>query len=155
MAEWTEPKIDWEVATDEDGNYQGDFFNVSDYNRIKNNLLYLRELANRIYPPATRIEDLGEDKAEAVAGEPLTESNVYFADEFNAIEDCLEALKEQSQDLRIGDKMTFSDNGLFIGPDELNRIERAELNYYNFLMKAGTDGRRTAFRAGINRFVNT
>ena len=45
---WITPKTDWygEVV---DGVYVGDRFNASDYNRIKNNLSYLRELAVQMY----------------------------------------------------------------------------------------------------------
>lgn len=40
MSTWTEPKTDW-VATD--------YFNLSDYTRIKNNLNYIHDLASSFY----------------------------------------------------------------------------------------------------------
>ncbi len=40
MSTWTEPKTDW-VATD--------FFNLSDYERIKGNLNYIHDLASSFY----------------------------------------------------------------------------------------------------------
>ena len=43
---WTTPKTDWYGVTNpSDGVYTGDRFNAVDFNRIKNNLTYLRELA--------------------------------------------------------------------------------------------------------------
>ena len=41
---WSAPKTDWNGET-VDGVYTGDRFNAVDFNRIKNNLEYLRELA--------------------------------------------------------------------------------------------------------------
>ena len=41
---WSTPKTDWNGET-VDGVYTGDRFNAVDFNRIKNNLEYLRELA--------------------------------------------------------------------------------------------------------------
>ena len=37
---WQEPKTDWTV---------NDYFNYTDYNRIKNNIAYLREQALKLY----------------------------------------------------------------------------------------------------------
>lgn len=36
--EWIEPKTDWKVEYDENGNYIGDYVNVEDVNRMINNL---------------------------------------------------------------------------------------------------------------------
>ena len=47
---WTTPKTDWYGVTNpSDGVYTGDRFNAVDFNRIKNNLTYLRELALKMY----------------------------------------------------------------------------------------------------------
>lgn len=43
--EWIEPKTDWKVEYDENGNYIGDYVNVEDVNRMINNL---RNVAVRI-----------------------------------------------------------------------------------------------------------
>ena len=39
--EWIEPKTDWKVEYDENGNYIGDYLNAKDLNRMSNNLNYL------------------------------------------------------------------------------------------------------------------
>lgn len=39
--EWIEPKTDWKVEYDENGNYIGDYVNAEDLNRIIRNLTYL------------------------------------------------------------------------------------------------------------------
>ena len=46
---WTAPKTDWKVTYGPDGEYTGDFFNVEDYDRIKQNIEYLREYAYFLY----------------------------------------------------------------------------------------------------------
>lgn len=71
---WQEPKTDWTV---------NDYFNYTDYNRIKNNIAYLREQALKLYInfPFT---EMGVDKEGY--------SDFPYAEEFNAMEDNLESL---------------------------------------------------------------
>lgn len=59
---WTTPKTDWYGYTDGDGIYHGDRFNTEDFNRIKNNLAYLREIAVAMYQEFS-INDLGDDRS--------------------------------------------------------------------------------------------
>ena len=76
---WITPKTDWygEVV---DGVYVGDRFNASDYNRIKNNLSYLRELAVQMYKEFS-IHSIGADK---------TAKDFFYADEINSFSDFTE-----------------------------------------------------------------
>lgn len=111
---WTNPKTNW-VSTD--------YFNIKDYNRIKANLVYLSELANSLYLDIST-SDMGADK--------VYEGD-YYASEFNVFENNLEAIKNSTYSLDIGDKELFYDNGSFILWSELNRIESACLKYYNLL----------------------
>ena len=46
---WTAPKTDWKVTYGPDGACTGDLFNVEDYDRIKQNIEYLREYAYFLY----------------------------------------------------------------------------------------------------------
>lgn len=75
---WQEPKTDWTV---------NDYFNYTDYNRIKNNIAYLREQALKLYInfPFT---EMGVDKEGY--------SDFPYAEEFNAMEDNLESLKDNT-----------------------------------------------------------
>lgn len=47
--EWIEPKTDWKVEYDENGNYIGDYVNVEDLNRMSSNLNYLKKECMNIY----------------------------------------------------------------------------------------------------------
>lgn len=46
---WETPKTDWHGSTNSEGVYTGDRFNASDFNRIKNNLTFLRDMAIKLY----------------------------------------------------------------------------------------------------------
>lgn len=73
---WETPKTNWYGMTDTDGNYVGDRFNAVDFNRIKNNLTYLRELSIKLYEEFS-IVSLGADR---------TPANYFYADEINQLE---------------------------------------------------------------------
>ena len=45
---WQTPKTDWHGSTNSEGVYTGDRFNASDFNRIKNNLTFLRDMTERM-----------------------------------------------------------------------------------------------------------
>lgn len=137
--EWIEPKTDWSAEYSDTGLFLGDFFNITDYNRIKNNLLYLRELATHLMYGVPEIT-VGEDKE--------SYEEYFFADEINLIEDGLKTLDDFIGWVDFGDKQTFYDNGRFIDADELNRIESAELELYNLLVNSIAGKLRLAFRLG-------
>lgn len=128
---WSTPKTDWYGYTDSDGVYTGDRFNAEDYNRIKNNLEYLLEMAKVLFEEF-EIGDVGDDK---------TEEDYFYADEINQLEENLETINSYTLQLSYGDAPTYEENGLIMDYTELNRLESAILDLYNRLQNA-TDGRR-------------
>lgn len=134
---WIKPKTDWKY---------GDYFNAVDYNRIKNNLLYLHVKINELFPPETDLPDLGTDKV-------LTD--YFYASEFNAFENELEAINNQAYGYDIGAKQTFYPLGKFIGYAERNRIESTCLRLYKMIEQIETQTRRTVFRANGTDFVDS
>lgn len=144
---WITPKTDWSADYDDAGLFIGDFFNVEDYNRIKNNLLYLRELATQLMNNIPRIT-VGADKHYPDNSNPDFDNDNFFADEINMIEDGLEALDEKFVFIDFGEKQTFYENGRFIDARELNRIESAELKMYDILTSSIAGKHRLAFRLG-------
>lgn len=128
---WVTPKTDWYGETDANGNYTGDRFNAEDYNRIKNNLDVLHDLAIRVYRPFD-IEDMGEDKQVG---------DYFYADEINAMEQNLELINQKTYNLAIGNTQTFEPNGYTMHFVELNRIESMTLEIHDLLMNQ-LDGRR-------------
>ena len=131
MVDWQAPKTNWYGGTDANGEYHGDRFNAVDFNRIKNNLIYLRDLAIKMYTEFD-IEKVSDDKGYA---------DYPYADEINTIESNLDTINVHTIIRDYGTKQTFNDNGAFIDFNELNRIESAELDLYNRLTNEH-DGRR-------------
>lgn len=145
--EWITPKTDWKATYNGAGEYEEDFFNIEDYNRIKNNLLYLREIGGELFYPLPTIT-VGVDKHLPIAGSPDFDNDNYFADEINLIEDGLESLDNAIGLFNHGQKKTYYENGSFIGYAELNRIESAELELYTYITDSIKGKTRLAMRFG-------
>lgn len=127
---WSTPKTDWNGET-VDGVYIGDRFNAVDFNRIKNNLEYLRELAIKMYEEFS-IQSLGSDR---------TPKDFFYADEINALEDNLKTINNNSLKRSYGNVPVYVDNGNTMDFKELNRLEGAILDLYDRLTNE-LEGRR-------------
>lgn len=136
--EWIEPKTDWYGYTDSNNDYQGDRFNAADYNRIKNNIQVLHDLAAQIYTNFD-ISDMGDDK---------TYADYPYADEINLMEDNFQTIVSKTINNDYGTKPVFMDNGAFIGYEELNRLEGAQLDMYNKLQNQYKGRRMFQFMLG-------
>lgn len=129
---WETPKTDWHYELDSEGLYVGDRFNAADFNRIKNNLEYLRELAIKMYDDFT-IHALGADR---------TPKDYFYADEINQLEENLNTVNEKSIKGAYGNAPSYTANGNIMDFAELNRLEGAILDLYDKLSNQN-DGRRT------------
>ena len=129
---WETPKTDWHYELDSEGLYIGDRFNASDFNRIKNNLEYLRELAIKMYDEFT-IHALGTDR---------TPKDYFYADEINQLEENLNTVNQKSIKGAYGNTPSYTANGNIMDFAELNRLEGAILDLYDKLSNQN-DGRRT------------
>lgn len=127
---WSTPKTDWSGTTVE-GVYSGDRFNAVDFNRIKNNLEYLRELAIKMYDEFT-IHSLGSDR---------TPKDYFYADEINKLEENLTTINSKSLKRSYGTAPVYVDNGNTMDFKELNRLESAILDLYDKLTNE-YEGRR-------------
>lgn len=129
---WETPKTDWHYELDSEGLYVGDRFNATDFNRIKNNLEYLRELAIEMYDDFT-IHALGADR---------TPKDYFYADEINQLEENLNTVNQKSIKGAYGNSPSYTANGNIIDFTELNRLEGAISDLYDKLSNQN-DGRRT------------
>lgn len=127
---WTSPKTDWYGAV-VNGVYTGDRFNAVDFNRIKNNLVYLRDLAVKVYEEFS-ITAVGADK---------TTADYFYAEEINKMEQNLATINAKTLKMSYGTAPTYSDNGRTMDYVELNRLERAILDLYDKLTNQ-YEGRR-------------
>lgn len=125
---WTEPKTNWT---------ENDYFNIKDYNRIKNNIAYLTEEVSNIVAPVDGT-DMGEDVTSTLV--------VWKSDQFNAIENNMDKVVASMGD-EFGKRRYFP-NGAFINADSLNRIEQACLDTYKAVKSQTTCLTRLDFRLG-------
>lgn len=128
---WTTPKTNWHGGLNADGLYEGDRFNATDFNRIKNNLAYLRDLAITMYKEFS-IVSLGNDR---------TPADYFYADEINQLEANLVTINQNSLKRSYGTAPTYVENGNTMDYEELNRLESATLDLYNRLTNQ-SEGRR-------------
>lgn len=135
---WSTPKTDWNGET-VDGVYIGDRFNAVDFNRIKNNLEYLRELAIKMYEEFS-IQSLGSDR---------TPKDFFYADEINALEDNLKTINNNSLKRSYGNVPVYVDNGNTMDFKELNRLESAILDLYEKLTNEYEGRRMFAWNFGM------
>lgn len=126
---WITPKTDW---TGEN------YFNAVDFNRIKNNLIYLKDFANRMYDDFD-ITHVSDDK---------TYSDYFYAAEINTIEDNLEKINKLTFGFNYGEKPVYRDNGSIMTYEELNRLEKAMLDLYEKLENQSDGMRRLTFNLG-------
>lgn len=126
---WTKPKIDWDISSR---------FDMKDYNRIKNNLDYLKELFLTLFPSITW-QSMGVDKGYM---------DYPYADDINKFEDNLDTLNKSFINLGIGDRKTFYENQPFIDFNELNRIEKGIQVLYEHLY--GSSQSRPMLRFTLN-----
>lgn len=109
VSEWQTPKTDW---------IPNDRFIYIDYNRIKNNLLYVYQKAVELWGEFD-IEDMGPDKKGY--------KDRISARSINTIERNLDAINQHVLTQDFGFSKTFFSNEPFIDANELNRIESATL----------------------------
>lgn len=127
---WTDPKTNWQL---------GDKFNYSDYNRIKNNIVYLKEMSEELYLPI-EFQDMGEDKTGYL-------ENIY-ADEVSAFENNLESLRESTFLFDDSEVKQWYENQTAFNYEDANRIEQACLNFYNGFFMQKENRARLSFALG-------
>lgn len=136
---WITPKTNWNGDTAADGTYIGDRFNAVDFNRIKNNLDYLRELAIKLYDEFA-INDLGSDR---------TPADYFYADEINQLEENLTIINNNTLKRHYGTAPTYVNNGRTMDFTELNRLESAILDLYDRLTNQSEGRRKFQWNFGI------
>lgn len=140
---YTTPKTNWQTT---------DRFNITDFNRIKNNLQsFLLNDAYVTYIGSNPIPDMTSYAA------------IWDVDNFNTFENWVEMLGE-AYGLDFGARKTFYANGLFIDSAECNRIERATETLHGstrigsllsgYLVYTDSGNRRTVTGLKTNEIVN-
>lgn len=130
---WTEPKTTWRET---------DFFNIEDYNRIKNNISHVMSVAMQLWPQLHEVP-MGPDKT--------YDDISFYADEINAMEQNVEVFADVI--FRLPGKMKiFYENTPFIDYIELNRLETDVGRYYALVQNRLNSRTKLAFRLGGGKF---
>lgn len=132
MTNWQTPKTDWHGERDKQGVYTGDRFNAKDFNRIHQNIQYLKEFAEKLYSDVPSIPTI----------RTVQVGDFVYADEINQIEDNFKRIAQFTFNRNYGDCPVYHDNDSFINFRELNRLESAILDVYDRLTNQ-YNGRRT------------
>ena len=132
MTNWQTPKTDWYGERDKQGVYTGDRFNANDFNRIHQNIQYLKEFAEKLYSDVLSIPTI----------RTVQVGDFVYADEINQIEDNFKRIAQFTFNRNYGDCPVYHDNDSFINFRELNRLESAILDVYDRLNNQ-YNGRRT------------
>lgn len=135
---WVTPKTNWYGGV-VGGVYEGDYFNATDYNRIKNNLSYLKDLTSSVYGAIDSFPTLGADK---------NYTSYLYAEEINNLELALDLINDSTVRLEIGDRAVFYANGNTIDYVELNRLESAILDLYENINNAKNGRRKFTWNFG-------
>lgn len=99
------PKINWKST---------DFFNIEDYNRIKDNIKEVHALAVTVYP-SFLIEDMGGD---------VTYISIPRAEDFNHFEDNLIKIRDRTFPFAAGGKRLWIANNPAPSYKDFNRWEK-------------------------------
>lgn len=135
VSAWIEPKIDWKSS---------DRFNIEDFNRIRNNIIYLHSRAVKLFT-AFDLESMGS---------ALTNRYAYWEVQyFNAFEKNIEMLSKSILKKETGKQKTFYENGIFIDWQELNRIENFCLSMKIIIDAQAEMIRNLPFRLGAYKEV--
>lgn len=140
---WETPRTDWHGAVNSEGVYTGDRFNAKDFNRIKNNLEFLRELAIKMYDEFS-INALGADR---------TPKDYFYADEINALEENLVTISSKSVKRSYGSAPYYTANGNTMDFTELNRLEGAILDLYDKLTNQSGGRRMFTWNFGMKGWL--
>lgn len=133
--DWIEPKINW-VSTDR--------FNLEDFNRIRNNILWLHDRAIK-FCGVFEIESMGEAVTSEADG-----IKVYY---INAFENNVEIINKNMTNANYGNKKTFMPNVVAIDWKELNRIEKAIFYMKDIIDSQAEIIRNIPFRLGAYKEV--
>jgi hypothetical protein len=138
---WILPKTDWYAKEDSSEPYEGDYFEAKDYQRIKNNLLCLKDIADTMWPPVPlpSIPD-------------VTVTDYAYSNMINALERSLDALANGTFNPGIDARKTWVDNAPGPKAQDLNRIEKSCLKIYETLNAQQKSLPRLAFTLGGVQF---
>ena len=131
---WVEPKTDWTSQ---------DAFDYVAYNRVTDNIMHLKELANYLFSSLNQFE-LETEKDNL---------SLIYARHMNDIENGLKSINDTTYRHNIGETKSYKPNGNVPDFTEYNRIESACLSLYNQLQSHKQNLPRLALRLGNQKGI--
>lgn len=126
---WTEPKTDWK---------NGEYFNLDvDYARIKGNILYIVEFAEKLNK--TFNVELSEYTIEELPYEDFFNNIVYAVEEI-----------EKAYPIVYDDMRNYQENNVIWDENDLNTIEKNTKKVYNLLMGEWNCISKLEFMLGVD-----
>lgn len=132
---WIEPKTNWT---------KDDSINIEDFNRIRNNLLYLYEKSKTLYKDYNLSKQLVEE---------VNYSSYAYADKWNFLEFTSNDIYNNTYKLNVGTMKEFIAYQSYIDFNELNRLENLCLKYYELLKGQENIVEKLSFTLGDYRGV--
>ena len=126
---WIEPKTDW-VASDR--------YNYQDYTRMRNNMIEL----------ITLVKQLFSDFSEIDMAEKTSYADRLYAEEFNALEENLRLINENTFRADIGEDTLYASNDKTPNYKEFNRIESAQAMLYERILVHKANAQHLAYELG-------
>lgn len=133
---WVHPKVNW-VETD--------FYNIADYTRIRDNILWIKSLADGVVDEDTVItKSYTYTVPILVSMSDKTYTDITFASVLNSIENNFATINTNTHDLE-DTRNTFQANGTFITYTQLNDLESKIQLLHDWLLNDMTGMRKTQF----------
>lgn len=129
---WSKPKTDWQAS---------DYINIEDFNRIRDNIEYLKTESDKLYKDFPFSVELANR---------VGYSSYAYVDLWNSLESCLQDIVDNTTVMAVGNKKVYTVFDPYIDYNELNRLERACLTYYDLFERQKLTLRKLAFKLGAN-----
>jgi len=122
---WKTPKTDWKA---------GDYFNYTDYNRIADNLVFIKEFVKKF---SARIINLKR------MGNKIGYSDFLEPEEVNNFQHNLNAINNQITHYDLGEDTVYVKAGHTPTNEQWNRIESFTYDIYDYMRSRTTTTRLT------------
>lgn len=135
---WTTPKTNWSANYDSSGAYTGDYFEYTDYDRIKSNIEFLYDWSIKLF-----------NKYDISPMETVVLGQFSYAYLFDYIENNLKDIVENSWPVGTGVYKTWAENSLTPTFEDFNRIENLCLDLYNLYEQIENNLPKVPFKMGV------
>lgn len=136
---WQTPKTDWKVEYDSEGRYLGDYFQASDFQRIKGNF--------------ETLWGMGVAAASAPHITDVTVSTFGYASIINELERFIDSLHDKYPSFNwVEDTKTWNGNSTAPLAEDFNRIERTQLQFYDLFVRMEEARPKLAFQLNGSEF---